>query len=155
LANDFVRVRLVRIAAADLNVFEFDWDLTWAAFFMNASGKIYGRFGGRDSSSADSRNTLEGLHYAMKSALDRHRQDPKAQPEGPKKAPLFIEKTSFGKSVNGCIHCHQAKELMRLEAIAAKTWSRDDIYTYPLPENVGITLDKKQGDLVQAVRPKS
>jgi hypothetical protein len=32
----------------DLTTFDFDYDLTWAAFFMNANEHIYGRYGGRD-----------------------------------------------------------------------------------------------------------
>ena len=54
LADEFVRVRLVRISGADLNVFDFDYDLTWAAFFLNADETVYGRFGGRDAESPDS-----------------------------------------------------------------------------------------------------
>ena len=53
MADEFVRVRLIRISGADLNLFDFDYDLTWAAFFLNANEKIYGRFGGRDAGPAD------------------------------------------------------------------------------------------------------
>lgn len=31
------------------------------------------------------------------------------------------------------------------------TWSRDQLWVYPLPENVGITLDIDRGDLVKTV----
>ena len=36
----------------DLRRFEFDFDLTWYAFFLNADETIYGRYGGRDATSA-------------------------------------------------------------------------------------------------------
>jgi hypothetical protein len=146
-----VRVRLLTITGVDLNAFEFDYDLTWAAFFMNASGKVYGRFGGRDGKGADSRNSPVGLHYAMEKALAEHRKNPDAKPDGPERKPVFVENLPTSKTYRGCIHCHQVKEIVREEEKKAGTWTRDSIYTYPLPENVGITLEKDRGDLVRAV----
>jgi hypothetical protein len=29
----------------DLNTFEFDYDLTFMVFFLNANGKVYARYG--------------------------------------------------------------------------------------------------------------
>jgi hypothetical protein len=150
-----VRVRLLRIEGVDLSLFDFDWDLTWAAFFMNASGKIYGRFGGRDAKGADTRNTLAGLHYAMAAALAEHRKDPAARPASPRPRPIFVEKLPAAKNYRGCIHCHQAKEILRQEQVNAGTWQRDRIYAYPLPENVGITLDIDRGNLVREVKSES
>ena len=56
---------------------------------------------------------------------------------------------------NGCIHCHQVKEIRRQEEKDAGTWKRDSIWVYPLPENVGISLDKDRGDRVLGVNPGS
>ena len=145
----------MKISGADLNLFEFDYDLTWAAFFMNASGKIYGRFGGRDAKGADSRNSLEGLHFAMQAALAEHRKNPAAKPDLPVKQPTYIENFPTAKAYRGCIHCHQIKEILRTEEQRAGTWDRESIYTYPLPENVGITLDLARGNLVREVKPGS
>ena len=155
LADQFVRVRLIKITEVDLNLFEFDYDLTWAAFFMNTSNKIYGRFGGRDPKGADTRNTLEGLHYAMTAALAEHRKDPIARPDQPARQPVYVESFPAAKQYRGCIHCHQVKEILRQEEITAGTWLKEKIYTYPLPENVGITLDKQRGNLVNEVKPRS
>ena len=55
MADAFVRVRLTQITGYDLRLFDFDQDLTWAAFFMNADGYVYGRFGGRDAGQASCR----------------------------------------------------------------------------------------------------
>jgi serine protease Do len=146
----------LRIEGIDLNLFEFDWDLTWAAFLMNGSGKIYGRFGGRDPKGPDTRNSLAGLHYAMEAALAEHRKNPAAKPETPAQKPLYIEKLPAAKAYQkNCIHCHQVKEILRQEARNAGTWQRDSIYTYPLPENVGITLDKERGNRISVVAPNS
>ncbi|MBM3995112.1 MAG: PDZ domain-containing protein [Planctomycetes bacterium] len=150
-----MRVRLLRIEGVDLNVFEFDYDLTWTAFFMNASGKMYGRYGGRDAKGPDTRNSLAGLSYAMKAALATHRKDPKVQPENRGDTPVYVEKIPAAKSYRGCIHCHQVKEIMRQDQLNTGTWVRESIYTYPLPENIGITLDVDRGNAVRLVKPDS
>ncbi len=145
----------MRVSGADLNLFEFDFDLTWVAFFMNPSGKIYGRFGGRDGKGPDTRNSLEGLRYAMEAALVEHRKDPEAKPSTPPRPPLIIEKVASANGYRGCIHCHQVKEILRTEDMKAGTWHRDKVYTYPLPENIGITLNRDKGNLVSDVKPNS
>lgn len=40
-------VRLLQMNGVDLKRFQFDYDQTWCAFFMNADGTIYGRYGTR------------------------------------------------------------------------------------------------------------
>ena len=45
--EQFVRVRVVQGNGMDLSLFQFDYDLTFAVFFMNADKTIYGRFGTR------------------------------------------------------------------------------------------------------------
>lgn len=147
---------MLKIQGVDLNQFEFDYDLTWAVFFMNPSGKIYGRYGGRDGKGPDTRNTLESLHFAMEAALAEHRKNPNAKPEAPAKAPVYVENSPIAKAqYRGCIHCHQVKEIQRADAMSAGTWNRESIYTYPLPENVGITLDLDLANVINAVAPKS
>ena len=47
LMDRFVCVRLVQANAMDLTLFQFDYDLTFAAFFLNADRTIYGRYGSR------------------------------------------------------------------------------------------------------------
>jgi serine protease Do len=56
---------------------------------------------------------------------------------------------------NECIHCHQVNEFRRADAKAAGTWNRDDLWVYPLPENVGLTIDVDRGDVVKAVAADS
>lgn len=131
-------------------------DLTWAAFMMRTDGHIYGRFGGRDAKSADSRNTLAGLRYALEAALREHGG---AVPSAIAidDHPLIIDKTpsyaAYAKQ--GCIHCHQAKEILRLEANRKGKWDPASRWVYPLPENIGITLDLDRGDRVKEVAASS
>ena len=155
MADQFVRVRLTRIAGYDLNVFEFDYDLTWAAFFMNASNKIHGRFGGRDAQGPDTRNHLDGLRHALKAALVAHQEELKNPMPPPAKKPFGIESVKTARQFKGCIHCHYVKEIQWAEQKTNGTWNRDDVWAYPLPENLGITLALERGDTVKAVAPKS
>jgi serine protease Do len=151
VADSFVRVRLLQITGVDLNIFDFDHDLTWAAFFMNADGQVYGRFGGRDAKGPDTRNSLAGLRFALEKALETHRQRHQEKPA--LAAPVFVEKYPSARKVarNGCIHCHQVSEIRRQENKDAGTWKRESVWVYPLPENVGISVDPDRGDLVRSV----
>jgi hypothetical protein len=150
-----VRVRLVRIAGADLSLFEFDYDLTWFGFFLSPDEGIYGRYGGRDAKTDDSRLSLAGLKYSMHKALDQHRAGVVDKP--PREKPARVEDLKGARTMrgNGCIHCHQVNEFRRAEAKAAGTWARDDLWVYPLPENVGITLEVDRGDVVKGIAPGS
>lgn len=135
----------------DLNVFDFDYDATWAGLFLNADEKVYGRYGGRDAKSADGRMSLAGLRYALGQALAAHRADKAAA--RPARPPLLAENYPAAKRLakNECIHCHQIYEFQRDQAQRAGTWSREQLWVYPLPENLGITLEIDQGNRVRAV----
>jgi hypothetical protein len=156
VAKDFVLVRLVRVAGADLNLFEFDYDVTWAGFFLNAEEKVYGRYGGRDAKSSDARLSLAGLRYSMQAALTAHRRDPTARGPQRPSTPLLAEEYPAAKKRRGeCIHCHQVYEYSRAARKATGEWQRDERWVYPLPENVGVTLEVDRGDHVRAVAADS
>lgn len=122
---------------------------------MDAEGRIYGRYGGRDASGADSRNSLAGLRYAMQGVLELHRSQAEL-PLPPRKPPLLIEKVAAARGVGGCIHCHQAKEILRQEEVnTTGKWRAEERWVFPLPENLGITLELDRGNVVQQVRPGS
>src|ERR1700731_1477757 len=78
IADRFVRVRLTRIDDVDLNLFEFDYDLTFMVFFLNAEEKVYARYGGAEAETPDNRKSLEGLRYTMESVLRMPECDEKA-----------------------------------------------------------------------------
>lgn len=152
MAGRFVLVRLTRITGADLNVFDFDYDLNFMAFFLNADEHVYGRYGGRDARSAEARLSLAGLRYALRAALDAHRrQTGKSLPA--KRKPLRVEEYPAARRLKPgqCIHCHQVYEFRRERQKAEGKWDREEIWRYPLPENVGLVLDVDQGDRVRAV----
>jgi len=150
-----VRVRLVRIAGADLNLFEFDYDCAWYGFFLTPDEVVLGRYGGRDAKSDDGRISIAGLAYAMEKALERSKAGVKPPAERPR--PMHAEdyKAARMRRGNECIHCHQVNEFRRADAKAAGTWSRDDLWVYPLPENVGLTIGVDRGDVVKVVAANS
>lgn len=143
----------MKIAGADLRRFEFDHDLTWYGFFLNADETVYGRFGGRDASSAEGRVSTKGLRYAMDRALETHKVPPPAKPLAGE--PVLAENFAAAKSHRGCVHCHNVNEFRRADAKAAGTWDRESVWVYPLPENVGVTLEVDRGDRVKLIAPDS
>jgi hypothetical protein len=140
----------------NLDVFAFDYDLTWAAFFLSADEKVYGRFGGRDAGSADKYLTLPGLKHAMRAAVAAHKEPKAKTPSeaGPAKTAEQFEAAKRLKP-DACIHCHQVYDFRREQLKAAKKWSLDEVWVYPLPENIGLTVDPEQGDRVKSVLDKS
>ena len=137
----------------DLRRFEFDFDLTWFVFFLNADETIYGRYGGRDASDPEVRISLKGLRYAMDRALESHKTPPIPQPLTGK--PQRAEDYAAASKHRGCIHCHNVNEFRRADLKAEGKWDRTSVWVYPLPENVGIALDVDAGDLVKSVASAS
>lgn len=153
VADRFVRIRLNEIHHSDINLFEFDYDLTLMVFFLNADEEIYGRYGGRDADDADSRQSLAGLKYSMLAALERHND--KQRPRVQRKKPLLVRSLQASGRFRGCIHCHNVKELQNDELKRIGQWSREKLWRYPMPENVGVTLEVDRGNVVKTVAENS
>ena len=66
-------LRPVSMRGLDLNVFDFDYDLTWFALMLAPDGTVLGRFGGRDADTPGKYHSLKGLRYALDQALARYR----------------------------------------------------------------------------------
>src|SRR5262249_53772999 len=82
LLERFVRVRVVSANGLDLGLFQFDYDQSFAAFFLNAGRTIYGRFGTRSHRTSWSDDvSVEGLTKALQGALDLHKEYPKNKAE--------------------------------------------------------------------------
>jgi predicted metalloprotease with PDZ domain len=141
----------------DLNVFAFDYDLTWTAFFLNGDETIYGRFGGRDGPVADRYLTLPGLKHAMRAALAAHQKEWKSKPAPEAQAARTVEQYAVAKRLkpNACIHCHQAYDFRREDLKSTGKWTLDEVWVYPPPQNVGLSVDPNQGDVVTSVQQKS
>jgi serine protease Do len=141
----------------NLNVFEFDYDLTWAAFFLTPNETVYGRFGGRDANSPDKFLTLAGLKHSMRAALDLHANRTKETPgsQNPKRT---VEQYAGAKGLKQgtCIHCHQVFNFARDELRSQTKWTKGAIWTMlpPEPARLGFVLDPERGNHLLAV-PKN
>lgn len=172
LMDQFVCVRLVQAHGLDLSFFQFDYDLNWAVVLMNSEKTIYGRYGSKNGEKGNAaRVTLEGFRKALEAALQFHRGYPgnKAEFEGKKGAPLAwptpesipdMKRRPNAVPADGsrakCIHCHMVHE--------AKLWTLrqahervpdSDLWPYPMPEVVGLSLDLKERATIKAVLPGS
>jgi S1-C subfamily serine protease len=93
----------------------------------------------------------------MIGALESHRNAPKEPPPPRQGKPLLAEEYPAAKKLRKgeCIHCHQVNEFRRAHLKDEGKWSKGEIWRYPLPENIGLTLEVDQGDRVKAVVPES
>lgn len=151
MAREFVPVRITNMRGVNLNQFQFDYDLTWAAFFMSAQGEIYGRYGGRDGETADGRLSLRGLSYAMRKALEAHRREGARTALSARFESVDELPGARRMKKDDCIHCHQVYDFRREKSQASGEWTLDRVWVYPPPENLGIRLSVDEGDLVSAV----
>jgi hypothetical protein len=169
LEKQFVCVRVIQTNALDLKVFQYDYDMSWAAMFLNADMTIYGRYGTRKASGpqSDSQISLPGFRKALERALELHKGYPgnKAllaaktgkEPEyaRPTEIPGLKDRPAKATMRQNCIHCHMVKEF----ALRAK-WEEgrlkaEDIFVYPLPDQIGLTMDVEDGLKVKGVAADS
>ena len=172
----------------DLARFEFDYDTTWQAFFLDADLNVYSRYGGRDEESADGRHSRESLLTTMREVLEVHerrkageglvsREAPgeghplSGAPPGNREAgrrkstddlhpspgkPTTPEDIPLLKRGHqGCVHCHQIQEFQILQAFHDKMFSRDQLFGFPLPDNLGIRFDRAHGHKIESIIPDS
>jgi hypothetical protein len=174
LLDQFVCVRIVHANGLDLSLFDFDYDQSLAAFFMNADKTIYGRYGTRShQTESDQDVSLEGFAAALEAALELHRNYPanraalaakRGQPQEfplPEEAPAwkgkFASKLDYeGKVVQSCLHCHQVGEAKRLFYRAEGKAIPDKVlFPYPNPKVLGLVMNPKAAANVREVLPGS
>ena len=163
-------MRLVKANDLDLTLFQFDYDLTFAVFFMNADKTIYGRYGSRSSiEHATSDISLAGLAAAMSGALAIHNDYPNNRErlqgkqavasnyQTPDDFPALRGKYKSNLDYDGsvaksCLHCHQIRD-------AARQVYRDNgkpipdrvMFPNPLPDVIGLHFDPATAATVQRV----
>lgn len=146
-------MRLTRVIDVDINLFAFDFDLTMMTFFLSPEGKVYSRYGGRDSKDAENRLSLAGLRYTMESVLAMHKS------KTPLVAERAVEKPLIPKDMNivkrGCVHCHNVKEQQESTLARLGRWDREQVWRFPPPDNVGLIPDVDRGNVVKTVTPES
>lgn len=167
--DNFICVRQVEMKNVDLSVFQFDHDLNWAGFFLNADGTVYARYGTQSEKGADAYNNVKGLANTMKRVLELHSNYPsnkalfagKLPEPKPWKKPRdmkFLQTKLLNEaktSRKNCIHCHNIHDAEHGQWTADGTFTKDKLWRYPLPENVGLTIDRSDGRTITEVEPSS
>jgi hypothetical protein len=124
-------------------------------FFLNAQGKVYARYGGRDHTSPTSHHTAESLRKAMQAALARHEQEkrnPSPRPAWTRRTPEDIPPLGRAlRSEQFCVRCHMVYDYTYKARREAGTWTRDLVWRYPPPDNLGLVMDVDEGNLVKRV----
>ncbi|MHC4137241.1 MAG: Trx7/PDZ domain-containing (seleno)protein [Planctomycetota bacterium] len=170
LARDFVCARVVHMGDVDLDLFQFDYDMTWAAFFMNADLTIYGRYGSRNAVGQGSNAliSLSSLKQAMERALEIHKnypanrdslaakRGPPVRWKRPRKIPSLPPHAKRARPPATCVHCHHIPVGVRRSLIDEKKLLTDEqIWVYPYPKNTGLEIDIAHGRRVKHVRAGS
>lgn len=126
-------------------------------FFLDSRLRVYARFGGRDGVDPDNRQSPAGLRATMQSVLAMHGRPEKDRVFAPRPA----ERETYLRDLTGrreggrCLHCHDVKEAIQTSLRRAGKWDNALVWRYPLPENLGFSLDVDQSNVVKSVRPSS
>jgi serine protease Do len=148
----------------DTSVFNFDFDLSWAGFFMNADMTVYGRYGARKDSS-DVLFSTAGLKQAMKRALEIHKGYPANRPslatknvktpiaaKTPESMPAIEIQFRNPDIPRNCIHCHHVWKGVRRSLMSEKKPLPNNLlWVYPMPDAIGLSIDVADGARVASV----
>lgn len=153
-------VRFVNFKGVDMDLFRFDYDLTFAVLMMNPDGKVYSRFGTQDWRGSTERMSLAGLKRAMRAVLATHRGAagglaPARQSSRPRTLEAFPAFARTKQAKDPCYHCHYANNARFAQLRAEGKFSKEMLFQYPYPENIGLRLDPDAPNVVQGVLPRS
>jgi serine protease Do len=169
LESKFVCVRIIQTNRLDLKLFQYDYDMSWAAMFLHADGTIYGRYGSRSASGPGSDSILSAAAFAKAAerALELHNGYPANAKElagktGPTpeyakatEIPGLTDKPAAANVRQECIHCHMVKEYALRAKWEAGQLSEKDLFVYPMPQRIGLTMSKDDDLKVQRVEEGS
>jgi hypothetical protein len=161
----FISLRQVEMKGVELSQFQFDYDLSWAAMFINADGTVYGRYGTQSAEGPDAFNSTGSLEKAMLGVLALHANYPKnktalaAKRGVPKPYRTAIEmpglenKNKFRQTTerNNCIHCHTIHDAENNQLHLEKKMTHEKLWRYPFPDNLGLSIDPKDGQRIAKV----
>jgi membrane-associated protease RseP (regulator of RpoE activity) len=165
LEKKFVCVRIIQANRLDLDLFQYDYDMSWAAMFLNADGAIYGRYGSRNASGpqSDALLSVAAFRKAAERALALHAGYPanmaqlaaktgaKAPYSLPTQVPGLTERPTEATTRQQCIHCHMVKEYALRAKWEAGKLTAADLFVFPQPTNIGFATDLDDGLLVSSV----
>jgi len=150
-----VLLKIGNMRGLDLQLFDFDYDLTWAAMLFDDQGRVLGRFGGRDAETPGKYHSLPALRYSLEQAWQRFERSAAlpavAAPN--KKIEDYAGAQRF--TAKACFHCHNVAEFRREEKQAAGTWRKDEVWVFPDSATLGFTLELDQGNKLREVHADS
>jgi hypothetical protein len=161
----FVSVRQVEMKGVDLSLFQIDYDLNWAGMFINADGVVYARYGTQSAEGSDAYNSIDGLVNTMNRVLDLHAGYPQnlAELKGKRGATKPVssalelpglrnpEKYARETERGNCIHCHNIHDAEHRQALNTGRYSVEMLWKYPLPDNIGLKIDRVSGVRIEQV----
>lgn len=149
------------MADVDLNVYRFDYDLTFVALLMHPDGTIYHTFGGRDWTGPASYLPMESLVDLLRRTLVEHAAyqrnpapPPAQEPRTVQQIPTMAKRLAAGERVD-CFHCHTVHDAQVASRRQEGIWSREDAFVWPDPIQLGWTLDRLDQDRLVAVNEPS
>ncbi|MCG3135531.1 MAG: hypothetical protein HMLKMBBP_03230 [Planctomycetes bacterium] len=162
-------VRAVEMEGVDLSLFQFDYDMSWHVFFLNADRTVYGRYGTRAGPESAEGNdvSVDGLVEACLGALEIHAGYPANKASLAKKRGVKLEaneirqfplfKSRFaGDPPRNCAHCHHVFEAVRSVPRSEKRPLSDDLmFPFAKPDRLGLVLDKSKRATALSVAPGS
>lgn len=177
LMRRFVTVRLTDASLLDERFFPYrthqDLDLSWWAYLLSPDGDLYAVFGGKDHVSENTRISEAAFENTLRRVLAHH-YDPQRvrwDVDYPMGASSLVEhgpRDSAGYALlrakrpelekphdeyGSCLHCHQVGDMLTMEALDDGSFTVEAFMgRWPLPENVGLLLDRDDGLLVKAVQ---
>jgi S1-C subfamily serine protease len=125
-------------------------------FFLSPDEQVYARYGSRDASSPDARQSLDGLRYTMASVLEMHERPGRTYAPRAQAPSRSIRQVAAGRGrTGGCFHCHNVREILNDELRRTGQWERERTWRYPLPDNLGVAFETDRGNVVQRLEPGS
>lgn len=170
IEKQFVCVRVIKTQGLDLDLFQYDYDMSWSALFLNASDMaIYGRYGTRYSSGpgSDANLSPKAFQKAAERALALHAKYPEIKSslagkigkpvewKKPEDTPGLTDRKGVAVEKKNCIHCHMIKDYALRAKWERGTLTEDDLFVYPAPAQTGFMVDVDDGLIVKQLQPNS
>jgi hypothetical protein len=163
--SEYVCVRVVRNDDMDAGLFDRDWNNAIYFFVLNGDEQIYMRYGGRESQSPDTYNSLDSLRIALEQGLVLHQnylqhqkylqeglpKQERPKPKFPREMPLLVERTFAQRQ---CVECHLIGDFQNIQRERDGVLDKlTDLYRSPDIKTIGISLDVPKGLVVKAAAP--
>ena len=155
--SQYVCVRVVRMDDVDVGLFDRDWNNAIYFFVLNGDGQIYMRYGGRESQSPDTYNSLDSLRLALEQGLVLHQKylqgslpaQERPKPLFPREMPLLVERTFAQRQ---CVECHLIGDFQNIQRERDGVLDKlSQLYRSPDIKTIGILLDVPKGLVVKEV----